>query len=389
MSIANTRFQQELNCKPCSANQDATKDCRRCYFSQVPAFNDAFFLQAVQPYSWFAAFLLFLSYVIGLWFTLRTHAAVIWTTDGEEKKTPANFPSQPNDSTILPPVGKQVPRQAGPANPKGSIRESQMYARILGQSLKQIGLSQTESDILEQQASTAGDNSSHSPYVVPPKSRESSTPNLGLPGLSDEQNERFVRQVTEVAATAATVAARDATRSTKKPSVHSNPPASQSVKASGVPGLIHTEEADESAIYVETHASSGGHDAPNWSKTKSSVILLGATLLYAIIAEILVNTVDVVLESVDVDEKFLGITLFALVPNTTEFLVSWFLISIIAHCLSLAVQCHDLIHDFCCLERYIIRRKRKYSFINGNWLGLCFASLFAPNPGSSPIQRHP
>ena len=50
------------------------------------------------------------------------------------------------------------------------------------------------------------------------------------------------------------------------------------------------------------------------------MILLGATLLYAIIAEILVNTVDVVLSSIDIDEKFLGITLFALVPNTTEFL---------------------------------------------------------------------
>ena len=69
--------------------------------------------------------------------------------------------------------------------------------------------------------------------------------------------------------------------------------------------------------------ASGGHDAPNWSRTKSAVILLGATLLYAVIAEILVNTVDVVLESVDIDEKFLGITLFALVPNTTEFLVSF------------------------------------------------------------------
>ena len=45
-------------------------------------------------------------------------------------------------------------------------------------------------------------------------------------------------------------------------------------------------------------------------------------MLYAIIAEILVNTVDVVLQSVEIDEKFLGITLFALVPNTTEFLVS-------------------------------------------------------------------
>lgn len=55
---------------------------------------------------------------------------------------------------------------------------------------------------------------------------------------------------------------------------------------------------------------------------KSAVILLGATVLYAIIAEILVNTVDSVLTSIEIDEKFLGITLFALVPNTTEFLVS-------------------------------------------------------------------
>jgi Ca2+/H+ antiporter len=33
-----------------------------------------------------------------------------------------------------------------------------------------------------------------------------------------------------------------------------------------------------------------------------------------------VDTVDVVLGSVSIDEKFLGFTLFALVPNTTEFL---------------------------------------------------------------------
>jgi Ca2+/H+ antiporter len=36
--------------------------------------------------------------------------------------------------------------------------------------------------------------------------------------------------------------------------------------------------------------------------------------------EILVDTVDVVLGSIAIDEKFLGFTLFALVPNTTEFL---------------------------------------------------------------------
>lgn len=83
-----------------------------------------------------------------------------------------------------------------------------------------------------------------------------------------------------------------------------------------MPSLLDEE------IAVGGEAEAGGHDAPNWSRNKSSVILLGATVLYAIIAEILVNTVDVVLENFDIDEKFLGFTLFALVPNTTEFLVS-------------------------------------------------------------------
>ncbi|KAJ2986600.1 hypothetical protein NUW58_g4949 [Xylaria curta] len=47
---------------------------------------------------------------------------------------------------------------------------------------------------------------------------------------------------------------------------------------------------------------------------------MGATVLYAIVAEILVDTVDVVLDNYAIGPKFLGITLFALVPNTTEFL---------------------------------------------------------------------
>jgi hypothetical protein len=40
----------------------------------------------------------------------------------------------------------------------------------------------------------------------------------------------------------------------------------------------------------------------------------------ASITELLVDVVDVVLNGSGIDEKFLGLTLFALVPNTTEFL---------------------------------------------------------------------
>ncbi|KAG8774996.1 hypothetical protein FRC16_004950 [Serendipita sp. 398] len=64
----------------------------------------------------------------------------------------------------------------------------------------------------------------------------------------------------------------------------------------------------------------GGHDAPSWSRATSASVLLSCTLLYAIIAEILIDVVDVVLQGTSIDEKLLGVTLFALVPNTTEFM---------------------------------------------------------------------
>lgn len=85
----------------------------------------------------------------------------------------------------------------------------------------------------------------------------------------------------------------------------------------------------------------GGHEGPSWSRMVSAGVLLSCTVLYAAIAgepsfkpsrverlsltsfrntEILVDVVDVVLQGSGIDEKFLGITLFALVPNTTEFM---------------------------------------------------------------------
>lgn len=49
-------------------------------------------------------------------------------------------------------------------------------------------------------------------------------------------------------------------------------------------------------------------------------ILPSRQLLIDNYTELLVNVVDVVLDGSGIDEKFLGITLFALVPNTTEFM---------------------------------------------------------------------
>lgn len=311
-----TSLQHELNCRSCASSFDE-RDCRRCYFSQTPAINDEFFRKAVQPFCWFSAFFLFLSYVIGLWFTLRTHAAVIWATDVDEKKvTPAGIEAPLHDSRHSQ-LSNGLPILGSDLQPHSSIRESQLYKRILGQSLHQIGLPQ---DNFESGSAVDG---------MPPRpgsnmaNYQDDQHGLHLRGLTDEDNESLARQVAEVAATAATVAARDTARAHQR-RTSANPQASgrsQEAKAAAGQATSIAEEQEFTGMPVDAAHAGGGHDAPNWSKTKSAVILLGATVLYAIIAEILVDTVDVVLESVDIDEKFLGITLFALVPNTTEFLV--------------------------------------------------------------------
>ena len=264
--------------------------------------------------------LLFFSYIIGLWFTLRTHAAMIWA-ENEEKKTPhpaqEGFSYEPRH--LLFPTGGTE----GSTTNKDSIRESQLYKRILGQSLRHVGLEDMHGGTSEQTANAAAEHRGIIPHLVPPRSGDDDTHDSRpvpktIRGLNSEDNEQLVRRVTEVAATAAAVAARDAARNRKKQQQQSAGRQSARAEQPKPPG----EDVDDpTGIAVEPTQASGGHDAPNWSKAKSSIILLGATVLYAIIAEILVNTVDVVLESVDIDEKFLGITLFALVPNTTEFLV--------------------------------------------------------------------
>ena len=210
-------------------------------------------------------------------------------------------------------------------NQSGDIRDTQLYKRLLNQTLKQQTIGTRSSDELRQASTSSNVPQGQPPHIVPPKSSDgenmtvtdgSSPRNVPVAGLSEDENNNLVHQVAEMAATAAAVAARDATKTPRKTSLSAHTAAQRTPRPTAPPTAgFH----DDHETVAEGHTG-GGHDAPNWGRIKSSLILLGATLLYAVIAEILVDTVDVVLASVDIDEKFLGITLFALVPNTTEFL---------------------------------------------------------------------
>ncbi|KAL2759776.1 hypothetical protein ACRALDRAFT_1039061 [Sodiomyces alcalophilus JCM 7366] len=322
----------ELNCLDCvdygsgdvvsapGGGADGT-DCRRCYFSQAPTLDDRFYLEAVRPFSYFCACLLFLSYIVGLWFTLRTHAAVIWNTDADEKK---------HEEPAVQAQGarrRSVPHFSAEATGvSADIRDSHLYKRILGQTQKHVGLASRSEDITRQGSAMStpvsdSNGATATPHQVPPKDNASTSAGetvksstMHLPGLSRADSTQLVREVAAIAATAATYAARDARLSVGgggggRVSATPRPPQ----RASTMP-------TEQEATAVAHAGGQDGHDAPNWSKLKSSIVLLGATLMYAIVAEILVSTVDVVLDGFAIDEKFLGITLFALVPNTTEFL---------------------------------------------------------------------
>lgn len=77
-------------------------------------------------------------------------------------------------------------------------------------------------------------------------------------------------------------------------------------------GLFDDEDEEEEEEEMS------GHDAPEWGTVKSFVILFACTVLYSIIAEILVDEVDVIMKDIALDEKFLGLTLFALVSRKIQ-----------------------------------------------------------------------
>ncbi|CRK17435.1 hypothetical protein BN1708_012043, partial [Verticillium longisporum] len=278
----------ELNCLDCLDYDDSqaiaqgdSRDCRRCYFSQTPALNDRFYLEAL-----------------------------------DEKK----HDEPPTQTSTRPSVPHSF--HEAPGSSSADIRDSHLYKRILGHTQKQVGLQPRSEDITRQGSTlTTGsaNGASGLPHQVPPKVSGSDVrAGMHLSGLSEIDNNALAREVAEIAATAATFAARDARLPRRGSGLPTNTvPTTPRPATNRAAPFPEVEDPAAAAVSGNAH---GGHDAPNWSRLKSSIVLMGATVLYAIVAEILVDTVDVVLEGFAIDEKFLGITLFALVPNTTEFL---------------------------------------------------------------------
>ncbi|GMF69877.1 unnamed protein product [[Candida] boidinii] len=215
-------------------------DCKKCHFFQPSLAVDKLYTEYLRPYTIYCSVVLFLAYCIGLLFTLKTHAALIWSTPvSSEKKAETQQQQLPQEQQQQPSVSTM-----------GNITPNNMLS---------------------------------STVATTPEGRAYS--------------------VSGYAASSKSVAPGD--QLTKK-------------RIGKQPQIQNSQQTQNQQAQPQVEES-GGHDAPNWSRTKSTTILLMATLFYAIIAEILVDVVDAVLVVFSISPKFLGLTIFALVPNTTEF----------------------------------------------------------------------
>ncbi|KAI7907877.1 uncharacterized protein BX663DRAFT_425939 [Cokeromyces recurvatus] len=224
----------ELHCTGCpeSIEINGSIACSHCYYDQMDPSEDPVYQKSVKPFMWICAAILPSAYVIGLIFSLHTHADMVW-------KSPASK-SHDMASTAI-------------------THSERIYPIHI------IHPSQHQEHQLDEHTPLNSHNTTTQPVLI---------------------------------------AVNPDTRPTDN-SATNNPPLA----------FIHAKEPEEE----EEEEAAAGHDSPNWTKMMSYSVLFSCTLLYSIIAEILVQTVDDVMENATIDERFLGLTLFALVPNITEF----------------------------------------------------------------------
>ncbi|WAQ88449.1 hypothetical protein PtA15_9A576 [Puccinia triticina] len=326
-------------------SQDKVWKCKSCRYEHLSPVSDSFYQSSVKGLSYYCAGLLVLSYLIGLWFSLRTHASQIWQTPAAVLPHGAGVVGTGGDGGGM--VGDPHSSSGVGAGQEGphefqhltSQQRMSMYVRKLPEIVKQQLLPH-----LQRSVSSARHPdllASAKPHPVLPAASASNAGGAGPPRTLTTEEVNQTLHVLQLASHGFPASSSSDHPGSIGPSksrppshVHSRDPShhhhhhhhhhqQQPQHPGPLPPSSHHHP-----LVLDEHGDSGdgggGHDAPNWSRTKSTTVLLLCTALYAIIAEILVNVVDVVLDSAPgttkFPEKFLGISLFALVPNTTEFM---------------------------------------------------------------------
>ncbi|KAL1736862.1 hypothetical protein EV714DRAFT_232814 [Schizophyllum commune] len=320
-TLAPTLFYQtygnfQLICSGCPSTprpgSDAPWICERCYYKHPDPVSDPFYQSTVKSLMYFCAAILVFSYLIGLWFSLHTHASQIWQNPQQVMHPGMELPlHNPNRMSIY-------HRLAGSGERSQSLPRQQSR-----QTLRRKPSTMEQADSLKAPPSpTLARRVSYATGTQPGQSYQGAFPqgyqggsyqgaSSAYPGVLDSVD-HAVKAALPEGQPPNVLTAEDFTRAVAVATV-----SALRHQTAHSPGRVRTSGAVPAEAEGGGH---GGHDAPSWSRKVSASVLLSCTFLYAIIAEILVDVVDVILEGSGIDEKFLGVTLFALVPNTTEFM---------------------------------------------------------------------
>lgn len=307
--------------------------CEHCYYVHPDPSTDPFYQSTVKSLMYLcAAILLFVSasnlhdslfdqsfvqsYLIGLWFSLRTHASQIWQNP-QPLLHPIEIPAHTRMSLYQRRVPSNYPATTT-QRPPSLHHKASVRSRSLTPHPHEVPRSNPP--IVTESSSLLDPGRSASPSQ-PRRVSYAPGPPFYSPVL-----ETVNRAVKDTGHIPETMTTDDFTRA---------------VAVATVSALRHQQAHAQSAAKSRAGAieeGAGGHDAPNWSRTTSASVLLTCTFLYALIAgmdvcivsklyllsleslEILVDVVHEMLGDFGISEKFLGVTLFALVPNTTEFM---------------------------------------------------------------------
>ncbi|THG97790.1 hypothetical protein EW026_g4276 [Hermanssonia centrifuga] len=268
--------------------------CQHCYYEHPDPVDDPFYQSTVKSLMYFCAAVLLFSYLIGLWFSLRTHASQIWQ----------------NPQQLLHPIEGQM---------DGSQNRVSLYQRLIpGTLAKHASLHRKSSIITAAEGESAEPSRSQTPvirgYDVGPSQSQSQQSGVAGGRRISYANPPVIQTQGGFTPLMESVdhAIKDTGIQPLQLSGNLTPDDfTRAVAVATVSALRHQQNHSHSPARIRgsalTEADSGGHgghEGPSWSRTRSASVLLGCTALYAAIAELLVKVVDVVLE----------------VPNTTEFM---------------------------------------------------------------------
>ncbi|OZJ04292.1 hypothetical protein BZG36_02572 [Bifiguratus adelaidae] len=342
----------ELICTGCPTPSDEPREpngkpwaCNNCYYGQPNMLSDIVYQNHVKPLMTLCAILLPLGYLTGLWFSLHTHVKQIWQAPHPHHDQAAavsaynkfisnhmlaNMLATNQDATSdtraqgipTPPN----PSQISVMTPGGTMH---IGSPILHGPFAHFSPHQPSPLTDPNQASSPQEPLSGSPSQSahgdsrPPNAMPAYAGFGVIQGSPSYLTSPFTESANQQAqqSSANDNSPKPTGDDADKPSIYQHgrhASESQPLLTAPLIPVMHFPHPETDAGHTEEEA--GGHDSPNWTKSKSAVVLLACTVLYSLISEILIDTVDSVMDNVALDEKFLGLTLFALVPNITEFM---------------------------------------------------------------------